>query len=87
MEENKENLNSKNEEALKKKSQNLQLLIEKYKKELDKVRDDCPHKESGPKLIFDKNSTSASLRIVCKVCGMIIGYPSKEDTKKFYKEK
>ena len=87
LEENKENLDVDGENNLKKKSKNLQLLIEKYKKELEEVRSDCSHKESKPKLVVDKNGTSASLRIVCVVCDMVVGYPSSKELNEFYKEK
>ena len=72
------------EKNLKKKTENLQLLIEKYKKELDNVRNDCKHPESKLKVVTKESGTSGSLRIVCVICEKIIGYPSQKDIENYY---
>jgi hypothetical protein len=71
-----------NDDNLKKKSQQLQLLIEKYKKELDNVRSDCNHKSKKVKLIVEPG-TSGVFRLVCEICDKIVGYPSKSDLDDF----
>lgn len=64
---------------LKKKSEHLELLIEKYKKALNDIRQDCSHKISKLKLIKDEGGSTGNFRMVCDVCGKITGYPSKSD--------
>jgi hypothetical protein len=63
---------------IKKKSEHLQLLIEKYKKALNDVRQDCNHASSKLKLVKEDGSTGY-FRWVCDACGKITGYPSKTD--------
>jgi len=81
MEHNKNN-NEQGDDSIKKKSSELKLLIEKYQKSLEEIQRDCNH-EPILKLVSDNGVTTA-LRVVCKDCGKIIGYPSKTDTDKFY---
>lgn len=69
-------------DSIKKKSSELKLLIEKYQKSLKEIQRDCKH-EPILKLVSDNGVTTA-LRVVCKDCDKIIGYPSKADTDKFY---
>jgi hypothetical protein len=68
--------------SIKKKSSELKLLIEKYQKSLEEIQRDCKHKPI-PKLVSD-NGVTTTLKVVCKNCDKIIGYPSKADTDKFY---
>lgn len=76
--------NDDKDKEVKKKTKQLQLLIEKYNKELDKVRDVCQHKDIDVKLTFDENGASKGLRTFCKSCDKIIGYPTKAQQDKFY---
>lgn len=72
------------EENLKRKTEDLQLLIEKYKKKLDEVRSDCSCKKSKIKMIKNENGISGDLRLVCLVCSKVVGYPSKKDIDYYY---
>tara|TARA_R110001606_G_C14990810_1_gene605755 strand:+ start:134 stop:385 length:252 start_codon:yes stop_codon:yes gene_type:complete len=67
---------------IKKKSSELKLLIEKYQKSLKEIQGDCKHAPTV-KLVSDDGVTNA-LRVVCRDCEKIIGYPSASDTDKFY---
>lgn len=73
------------DENLKRKTKDLQLLIEKYKKELDKVRSECNHLDSELKVVQNKSEISGNLRKVCVICNKIVGYPSQSDIDTFYK--
>jgi hypothetical protein len=73
------------DENLKKKTKGLQLLIEKYKKELDKVRSECKHLDSELRVVKNKSEVYGSLRKVCIVCEGVVGYPSQNDIDTFYK--
>tara|TARA_B100000963_G_scaffold359405_1_gene386675 strand:+ start:2064 stop:2309 length:246 start_codon:yes stop_codon:yes gene_type:complete len=78
--ENEQNENKKDD--IKKRSSEIKLLIEKYKKSLKEIQEECNH-EPLLKLVSE-NGRSSSLRIVCKNCEKIIGYPSASDTNDFY---
>lgn len=67
---------------IKKKSSELKLLIEKYQKSLKEIQGDCKHTPTL-KLISDNGVTNV-LRVVCGDCEKTIGYPSPNDTDKFY---
>jgi len=76
--------NEEGEEEVKKKSKQLTLLIEKYNKELEKVRKKCRHNDIYLKFIFDENGASKGLRTVCKSCEKITGYPNKSQSDEYY---
>ena len=48
------------DENLKKKTEDLQLLIEKYKKKLDEVRSDCSCKKSKVKMVKNENGITVN---------------------------
>lgn len=83
MEENKEDKDKKYLE-IKKKSSEIKLLIEKYQKTLSEIQDLCKHTPTLKQI--SENGVSAELRIVCKNCEKVIGYPTKNDTEDFYKD-
>tara|TARA_B100000900_G_C20498590_1_gene682733 strand:- start:397 stop:648 length:252 start_codon:yes stop_codon:yes gene_type:complete len=80
--EKEQNNNENKKDSIKKKSSELKLLIEKYKKTLKEVQEDCNH-EPILKLVSE-NGRSSALRVVCEQCDKIIGYPSQTDNKDFY---
>ncbi len=45
-------------------------------KELEKIQKECPHRDG-----YDVKFAGASndVRKICKTCGAVIGYPSKQD--------
>tara|TARA_Y100000389_G_scaffold71251_1_gene67978 strand:+ start:695 stop:946 length:252 start_codon:yes stop_codon:yes gene_type:complete len=80
--ENEQGDNENKKDNIKKKSSELKLLIEKYKKNLKEIQEECRH-EPILKLVSESGLSSA-LRIVCKNCEKVIGYPSQSDNKDFY---
>lgn len=76
------NDNENKKDNIKKKSSELKLLIEKYKKSLEEIQEECKH-EPMLKLVSE-NGRSSALRIVCQNCEKIIGYPSQSDNEDFY---
>ena len=62
-----------------------QLLSEKRNIEIkiDKLQRDCKHEKQVMKQVA--NESSFSLRYVCESCGKVLGWPSEQDRKKFFK--
>ena len=66
---------------------NLLAKKQKIEKEIAILQNSCKHSKKSIKLVRKNvDITSPSIRYVCDECSMILGYPSKEDFDKFFKE-
>tara|TARA_R100000773_G_C4150040_1_gene72554 strand:- start:324 stop:590 length:267 start_codon:yes stop_codon:yes gene_type:complete len=60
---------------------------QKIEKEIAILQKSCKHSKKSVRAIRKNvDITSPSIRYVCDECSMILGYPSKEDFDKFFKE-
>ena len=60
---------------------------QKIEKKIAILQKSCKHSKKSVRAIRKNvDITSPSIRYVCDECSMILGYPSKEDFDKFFKE-
>ena len=60
---------------------------QKIDKEIEDIQKKCPHSSRSVKSIRERlDSSSLVIRWVCDKCFKIIGYPSKKDEEKYYRE-
>tara|TARA_A100001201_G_scaffold27492_1_gene30201 strand:+ start:695 stop:961 length:267 start_codon:yes stop_codon:yes gene_type:complete len=60
---------------------------QKIEKEIAILQKSCKHSKRSVRAIRKNvDIASPSIRYVCDECSMILGYPSKEDFDKFFKE-
>jgi hypothetical protein len=57
----------------------IDFIIKELKKEKKEIQNNCPHKQTHTKFFDDTND----LRIFCKECTKMLGYPSKEQIYEF----
>ena len=67
-------------EDIKKKIDNLYDIIKNTENEVKEIRENCKHIESDISNVG--TAPSFELKIVCKICGEVLGTPSPEEVKK-----
>jgi len=72
------------------KSQKVATLLgekQKIEKEIEEIQKSCQHSNKSIKSVRERvDSTTLIIRYVCDECSKIIGYPSNEEIKNFFKE-
>ena len=59
----------------------------KIEKEIEELQQKCTHSSKSLKSVKERLDTpSTCIRWVCDKCFKIIGYPSKKDEEKYYRE-
>ena len=52
-------------------------------KQIDKLQQDCKHEQQVIKQVADESSFT--VRYVCESCSLVLGYPSADEVKQFFK--
>ncbi len=66
-------------EDIRKEVSSLEDTIKQAEKRLAEIQDECKHKETSVRDVRDGNTTK--IRIVCKDCDAIVGYPTEQQLK------
>ena len=52
-------------------------------KQINKLQQDCKHEQQVIKQVADESSFT--VRYVCESCSLVLGYPSADEVKQFFK--
>jgi len=60
---------------------------QKIEKEIATLQKSCGHRKKSVRQVRERvDSSSPSIRYICDECLLVLGYPNKQDTEKFFKE-
>jgi len=71
------------EGKIKKDAEELEQVIKESEKELLMIQKNCKHPENEHKLKDVNPEGTADIRNTCGLCGLLLGYPSKEQMDKW----